>query len=265
MINGIGINNINGFILIYLIINLEKNKKLLIIIMKTRQHIIKEQKVPRVPKIPTVHKVPTVPRVQTVPTVPKVSRVQTVPDVLNYIITLLKDEGYKNNYCIYNDNETIKIKSFNLIKQLGNNLISGHGKVFLIEQNSIKLAVKIFIYERVTDAQYQQAINEYNVLTKIQDLMLRNTDNIIHLPLIYTINECPFVLDKENIKKIEEKYSFIDDIIKYQYKLIFTELAYGSLEDYIKKIFYKITNIYDIYNIIAQIFFSIYFLSISLK
>ncbi len=182
-------------------------------------------------------------------------------NILTEIIELLQREGYHNNYCIYNDENKIKIKMFDLMTQLGSQIISGHGKVFLIKYNNIILAVKIFIYHKQDNTIIEpQAKKELDVLNKIQEITINFeiAENIIHLPFIYMINECPIKLSDTDIRTIEQKFNYIDDIIKYNYKLIFTELAYGTLEDFIKNEFYKLT-INNIYNTIAQIFFATYF------
>jgi hypothetical protein len=175
--------------------------------------------------------------------------------LLDTIIKLLQENGHRHNYCIYYDdkNNEAKIKKFKILKQLGEHKISGHGKVFLLNYNNIQLAVKIFAYE-INDVITEQAATEIAVLKKIQSL----TDNIFHMPYIYVIEECPLVLDANSITRLKTNFPYIEDVIKYHYQLIFTDIADGSLSDFIKTQ-YKIVSGWNVVNSIVQIIFSLYF------
>jgi hypothetical protein len=176
-------------------------------------------------------------------------------NLLDNIIKLLQENGHKHNYCIYYDDKSneAKIKKFTLMKQLGEHIISGHGKVFLLNYNNIQLAVKIFAYE-INDVITNQATKELVVLKKIQTLI----DNIFHMPFIHIIEDCPLTLDENSIMRLKTKFPYIQDVVKYHYKLVFTDVADGSLSDFIKHQ-YKIVSGWNTVNSIVQIIFSVYF------
>lgn len=189
---------------------------------------------------------------------PKIRPTQTIskpskPSIESTIINLLRETGHKYNYCIYYKNDNSMIKNFKLFKQLGRNLISGNAKVFAIEYNGLKIAVKIFIYEE-HDASYQQALKELQILRIIESL----SENIIHFPNIYLMDECPIKFEESQIASINAQFPYIADIINHKYLLVFTELKDGTLHDFIlSQLEHLSLNIS--YNLIIQIIFAIYF------
>ena len=160
------------------------------------------------------------------------------------------DNNVVNN-CIYQvgNTEQLKVKNYTLIKQLGKFIISGHGKVFEIMDDNKKYAVKIFIYDQnnKNNAKYKKA----NTELKILGIIKKQKHNVMHFPKIYDIKYC-----EHNNKTFNNKtFPYIEDVINFNYKLVYTDLAEGTLQDFITNNY-----IYDDYiGAICQIIFSTYF------